>query len=173
LAGVAAEKFIKPAVTTKAELKNASFFIEYLLVFPHGHVARMELRRLSCTSYAAHALVTAFNVRRSWRQDMSGKRGGFVWMANVGTATLSTRIALERPSGLPLTHKELRRYGSVGANSVRHKIRQDQLDPVDRTSAQQSIALVDEVQKRPNDESDNEAPAGNAVGHGAQARGLP
>jgi hypothetical protein len=74
---------------------------------------------------------------------------------------------------LPLTHKELRRYGSVHANSVWHEIRQDQLDPVDGSGAQESITLVNEVEKRPNHESDKEGPAGNAIGHGALARGLP
>jgi hypothetical protein len=67
----------------------------------------------------------------------------------------------------------LRRYGSVHANSVWHEIRQDQLDPVDGSGAQESITLVNEVEKRPNDESDKEGPAGNAIGHGALARGLP
>jgi hypothetical protein len=44
LAGIALERIVKPAVKTKAEPKNASFFIEGLLVLPHGHVAHIELR---------------------------------------------------------------------------------------------------------------------------------
>jgi hypothetical protein len=52
LAGIALEKIVNPAVNTKAELKNASFFIERLLVLPDGHVARIEFRRLSSAGYS-------------------------------------------------------------------------------------------------------------------------
>jgi len=71
------------------------------------------------------------------------------------------------------TDKKLRRYGSVSANSVRHKIRQDQFDPVDRTGAQDSITLIDDIENRSNDESHKEGPAGNAIGYGVSAHGFP
>jgi len=52
LAGIALEKIVNPAVNTKAEPKNASFFIERLLVLPHGHVARIEFRKHSSAGYS-------------------------------------------------------------------------------------------------------------------------
>jgi hypothetical protein len=80
LAGIALEKIVNPAVNTKAETKNAHFFIERLLLFSHGHVAPYRVSQASCGRYAAHVVVTGttfpplFNVRRGWRLNMSSKR---------------------------------------------------------------------------------------------------
>jgi hypothetical protein len=45
---------------------------------------------------------------------------------------------------------ELEGNRAVGANSIWHKISKNYLEPIDRYCAEQCVALIDEVQYRPN-----------------------
>jgi len=61
----------------------------------------------------------------------------------------------------------LKRHRAIGANGVWYEVSENDLEPIDRHCTKQCVALVDEVQNRPNNKGNEKRTARHAVGERA------